>query len=162
MSENPKRDWSGISHFIVMGLGLIILAWSMIDFKSLDAVVTSPTLGMLAPYLVAGALFLIIGITIAPMVGRIMEENKNVKLRARLLETGVRTTATVTKIENMNLDVNQSPLLRITFETKDHSFTGSFKSFALKMQYDTKVGDKITIAYNPMNPKEVIPAKRIE
>lgn len=153
--------WEEKSFYITVGIGAILFAWCVLDFEGLAAVVTSRTTAIVTPYVVGGALFLIIGITAWPMVSRILEENKNIALRTKLLESGEKTMATIMKIEKTTFDVNESPLVIVTFETKDHR-QGTFKTFAAKTDYKAKTGDKIDIIYNPANPKEVIPVQRIE
>lgn len=153
--------WEEKSFYITVGIGAILFAWCVLDFEGLAAVVTSRTTAIAAPYVVGGALFLTIGITAWPMVSRILEENKNVALRTKLLDSGEKTTATIVKIEKTAFDVNESPLVIVTFETKDRK-QGTFKTFAAKTDYKAKPGDKIDIICNPADPREVIPVARLE
>ncbi len=161
MSKREKMGWDEKGHYIALAIGLALAVWCVVDFDGLARIVTSPVTAVVAPIVVGGALFLFLGGMAFPYVILLREQRRNATLKEKLAKTGQKMSATILKLKKDDLQVNNSPLVRVTVEAQDYG-KKTFWIFAKEKEYTTKVGDKITLLYNPMNPDEMVPLDELK
>lgn len=99
-----------------------------------------------------GSVFLIIFSFLIPIVWRSHTQNQ---LRNRLLKEGVETTAEIIAIADTGITVNKNPRIKITVAVLDKE--ASFESTVSRVSVP-RVGDWITVLYDPKDPSQVAPA----
>jgi len=141
-------------------LGLAIGIYATINPMGVADIMDSPAVSTWGPYVFGGIIGFTVILSMWPLFGMGVQGIKNIGIKKRLRESGVKTTATIIDIEDTGVTVNLSPLVRITVETKEHH-KGTFNTYVSRVGFPSP-GDEIEVVYNPEKPEEMLPAYKVQ
>lgn len=141
-------------------LGMALGVYATINPMAVANIVESPGVNAWGPYIIGGIIVISVLLSMWPLFGMGIRGIKNIGLKKRLRESGVKTTATITDIQDTGVTVNLSPLVRVTVETKEHH-KGTFNTYVSRVGFPSP-GDEIEVVYNPENPEEMLPAYKVQ